>query len=90
MWIDNNHSSNIYAIRAVSNCSPSYFHALYTCTTYLLHIYVKKQDGKEVGLISGTNSGVLFWAQVDTAKKQCNMQVSRLTEEVSALQMVWS
>ncbi|NXS16778.1 SCLT1 protein, partial [Mystacornis crossleyi] len=27
--------------------------------------------------------------EVDTAKKQCNMQVSRLTEEVSALQMVW-
>jgi len=27
--------------------------------------------------------------QVDSAKKQYNVQISRLTEELSALQMVW-
>ncbi|XP_077032876.1 sodium channel and clathrin linker 1 isoform X3 [Agelaius phoeniceus] len=33
------------------------------------------------------NTAARIRKEVDTAKKQCNMQVSRLTEEVSALQM---
>ncbi|XP_023782353.1 sodium channel and clathrin linker 1 [Cyanistes caeruleus] len=33
------------------------------------------------------NTAARIRKEVDTAKKQCNMQVSRLTEEISALQM---
>lgn len=31
-----------------------------------------------------------FWSQVDSAKKQYNVQISQLTEELLALHMVWT
>lgn len=63
-----------------------YIHALAIDYVYMC-VCVSKSKMQNV---FGTNFVDLFWSQVDTAKKQCNMQVSRLAGEVSALQMVWS
>ncbi|NXR48545.1 SCLT1 protein, partial [Hippolais icterina] len=56
-------------------------------------IFQEKQKEEEIKKLQeemsqlAENTAARIRKEVDTAKKQCNMQVSRLTEEVSALQM---